>query len=80
MHIIDNYAIKLVLDKFFLLVAVFIVVSAGDAGPPKGLPAAAKDEVAKASSKTHGQEQPAVVRHGDQHEEVGHTNLDNVKG
>lgn len=59
---------------------MFIILSASDAGPPKALPAAAKDEVAKASSETDGQEQPAVIGHGDQHEEVAHANLDDMKG
>lgn len=60
--------------------AVFIVLSAAETGSTKALPAAAKDEITKTSSKTHSQKQPTVERHGNQHEEITHTNLDNVKG
>ena len=38
-----------------------------------------EDEIAEARSKNHGKEEPGVVGHGDQHEDVGHTHLDHVE-
>ena len=59
--------------------AVFIVLSTTETGSTKALPAASKDEVTEASSETHGKEQPTVEGHGNQHEEIAHTNLDHMK-
>jgi hypothetical protein len=39
----------------------------------------AEEEVAKASSNTHGNEQPAVEGHGDQHEEITEGDLNNMQ-
>jgi hypothetical protein len=39
----------------------------------------AEEEVAKASSNTNGNEQPAVEGHGDQHEEITEGDLNNMQ-
>lgn len=41
----------------------------------EGLSAFSKCKVAQPSPKAHCQEQPAIVRHGNQHEEVCHAHL-----
>ena len=38
-----------------------------------------KQKIAEPSSDTHGQEQPAIVRHGNQHEEKADAYLHHVK-
>ena len=38
-----------------------------------------KDEVSQTSTDADRQKQPTIVSHGNQHQEVGHTHLDNMK-
>ena len=38
-----------------------------------------KDEVAKARAKDDAEEEPDIVCHGNQHEKVGHSHLDDVQ-
>jgi hypothetical protein len=41
----------------------------------EGLPAFPKEEVADASTKAHGQEEPDIESHSNKHQQVGHTHL-----